>query len=160
MNRRLLLFAWLVLLGAAAPASAQVEKVAIRTTGISCGTCAAVSEIYLRRLAGVDAVKISLSNEAIMLAYRPGARFRPKDIRDTLKKTDVGVVQFQISARGRVEQRNCLRFLSAGGDRFVLATAAMVKPLDAGADVVVEGTLNDRADPMVLTVMNVRPAAP
>src|SRR5438128_12093591 len=99
------LFLTILLLAPAVQAFAQVEKVAIRTTGISCGTCAAVSEIYLRQLAGIDKIKISLSNEAIMVTYKPGAAFQPKDIRDALKKTDVGVVQFQISARGRVEEQ-------------------------------------------------------
>ena len=36
------------------PAVAQVEKVAMRTTGISCGVCAAVSEANFKRMAGVD----------------------------------------------------------------------------------------------------------
>ena len=37
---------------AAIPASAQVEKVEMHTVGISCGACAAISEVYLRRLDG------------------------------------------------------------------------------------------------------------
>src|SRR5439155_1971087 len=43
----------------ALPAAVQLEKVAIKTTGISCGTCAAVSEIYLRRLPSIDKINIS-----------------------------------------------------------------------------------------------------
>src|SRR5579863_3575430 len=81
---------------ASLPASAQVEKVAMRTTGISCGVCAGLSEVYFRRMPGIDAVKISLSKEAIMLTYKPGATFDPKAIRDLLRPMDVGVVQFQI----------------------------------------------------------------
>src|SRR5439155_27250481 len=56
----------------ALPAAAQVERVAVRTTGISCGTCAAVSEFYLRRLPSIDKVDISLKNEAVMVSYKPG----------------------------------------------------------------------------------------
>jgi copper chaperone CopZ len=145
-------------LAAAAPCAAQVEKVAVRTTGISCGTCAAVSEIYLRRLAGVDAVKISLSNEAVMLAYRPGAAFQPKQIRDALGRTAVGIVQFQIRVRGRVEQRDCVRFLAAGGERFLLTTSPGATLPAAGATVMVEGTLIDRANPMVLAVRSITAA--
>src|SRR6266699_6935100 len=53
------LYKHIVALGAltvitALPAAVQVEKVAIKTTGISCGTRAAVSEIYLRRLPSID----------------------------------------------------------------------------------------------------------
>src|SRR5207249_12084859 len=97
---KLILLLSLFALIAAAPAFAQVEKVAMRTTGISCGACAAVSEDYLRQLNGIDKIKISLSSEAIMVSYKPGATFQPKDIRDALKKTDVGVVQLQIRPCG------------------------------------------------------------
>src|ERR1041385_3504523 len=101
----------LVLFGAIAlPAMAQVDKVAIRTTGISCGTCAAVSEIYLKRLPNVDKVAISIKNEAVLVSYKAGATFQPKDLRDVLKKTEVGVTQFQISARGRVQEQAGKRF--------------------------------------------------
>src|ERR1041385_1991790 len=102
------------------PLHAQVERVAMRTTGISCGVCAAVSEVYLRQLGGVDQIKISLSQEAIMVAYKPGAAFRPKDIRQALKKTDVGVTQFQISVRGRLQDQGGKRFFVAGKEKFVL----------------------------------------
>src|SRR5207253_639182 len=70
----------------ALPATAQVDKVAIKTTGISCGTCAAVSEIYLKRLPAVDKVAISMKNEAVLVSYKTGASFQPKELRDILKK--------------------------------------------------------------------------
>src|SRR2546426_7079245 len=98
-NRFLLLSA--LFMGLASPAMAQVERVAIRTTGISCGTCAAVSEFYLRRLPSIDKVNISLKNEAVLVSYKPGSSFQPKDLREVFQKTDVGVTQIQISARGR-----------------------------------------------------------
>jgi copper chaperone CopZ len=152
-----LLLAQLVLLGSVVPVLAQVEKVAIRTTGISCGTCAAVSEIYLRRLAGIDTIKISLTNEAIMVSYKPGAAFRPKDLRDALKKTDVGVLQFQITARGRVLEQGGRRFFVAGRERFVLTSAPDAVHPPADAPVLIEAILDDRTDPMELKVMTVKP---
>jgi cation transport ATPase len=146
-----------ILLGSTAAASAQVEKVAIRTTGISCGTCAFVSEIYLRQLAGVDAIKISLTTEAILVSYKPGAVFLPQDLRAALKKTDVGVLQFQITARGRVEEQGRRRFFVAGRDRFVLTAAPGAAAIAVNSPVVVEAMLNDLADPMELKVMTVKP---
>jgi hypothetical protein len=154
---RQLLLAPLVLLGSVVPVLAQVEKVAIRTTGISCGTCAAVSEIYLRRLAGIDIIKISLTNEAIMVSYKPGAAFQPKDLRDALKKTDVGVLQFQITARGRVLEQGGRRFFVAGRERFVLTPAPDAVQPPANAPVLIEAMLDDRTDPMELKVMTVKP---
>ena len=161
MNRppHLLLFAF-ALLASAGSASAQVEKVAVRTTGISCGTCAAFSEIYLRRLAGVDSIKISLSTEAILVSYKTGAAFQPKEIRDVLKRTDVGVLQFQITARGRVLEQGDQRFFVAGRDRFLLAADADAPQPPPGSPVRIEAMLNDLADPMELKVMTVNPITP
>ena len=150
----------LVLLISAGSAFAQVEKVAVRTTGISCGTCAAFSEIYLRQLAGVDTIKISLSSEAILVSYKAGAAFQPKEIRDVLKRTDVGVVQFQISARGRVQEQAGSRFFVAGTQRFVLAAAPNAPQVPSDTAVLIEATLNDLVDPMELKVMTVKPIKP
>jgi len=145
-----------VVLGCAASLHAQVEKVAMRTTGISCGVCAAVSEVYLRQLGGVDKIKISLSQEAIMVSYKTGAAFRPKDIRDALKKTDVGVTEFQISARGQVRQQSGKRIFTAGKDVFLLVPSAG-PAVPADTTVVIEGILNDQTNPMELKVLTVKP---
>jgi len=146
------------ILGSAISLQAQVERVAMRTTGISCGMCAAVSEVYLRQLGGVDKIKISLSQEAIMVLYKPGAAFRPKDIRDALKKTDVGVTQFQISARGQVQQQNGKRLFIAGKDVFILVPSTGLS-VPADTPVVLEGILNDQTSPMELKVLTVNPIA-
>src|SRR5437016_13573245 len=141
----------------ASPAFAQVEKVAIRTTGISCGTCAAVSEFYLRRLPSVDKVNISLKNEAVLVSYKPGSSFQPKDLREVFQKTDVGVTQIQISARGRVQEQAGKRFFIAGKDKFLLMSAANSPQVPVNTPVTVEGVVNDRVDPMELRVMTVKP---
>src|SRR5437870_2474657 len=141
----------------ALPATAQVERVAIRTTGISCGTCAAVSEFYLRRLPSIDQVNISLKNEAVMVSYKPGSSFQPKDLREIFQKTDVGVNQMQISARGRVQEQAGKRFFIAGKDKFLLVTAANSPQVPANTPVAVEAVVNDRVDPMELRVMTVKP---
>jgi len=158
MKKALLLLPVLIL-GSAAFLPAQVERVAMRTTGISCGVCAALSEIYLRQLGGVDKIKISLSQEAIMVSYKPGGAFRPKDIRDALKKTDVGVTEFQIGARGQVQQQNGRRMFVAGKDVFLIvpSTAAPTVPVDV--PVVIEGILNDGTSPMEVKVLSVKPLA-
>src|SRR6266702_3075891 len=149
-----------LMLASVMPAFAQVEKVAMRTTGISCGVCAAVSEVYLRQLSGIDKIKISVSSEAIMVSYKPGATFQPKDIRDALKKTEVGVVQFQISARGRVQEQDGKRFFVAGAEKFVLQAVPSAPPVPSDTLVLIEGTVNDRSNPMELKVMTVKPIKP
>ena len=42
------------------------------TTGISCGACAGLSEIYFRRMPGIARITISLSKESITLFYKLG----------------------------------------------------------------------------------------
>jgi hypothetical protein len=145
------------LLMVALPATAQVEKAAIRTTGISCGTCAAVSELYLRRLPSIDKITISRKNEAVMVSYKPGATFQPKDLREALQKTDVSITQLQISARGRVQEQAGKRFFIAGKDRFLLVSAPNVPQIPPDTSVLIEAVVNDRTDPMELRIMTFKP---
>src|SRR5262245_29866205 len=141
----------------ALPATAQVEKAAIRTTGISCGTCAAVSELYLRRLPSIDKITISRKNEAVMVSYKQGATFQPKDLREALQKTDVGITQLQISARGRVQEQAGKRFFIAGKDRFLLVSAPNIPQIPPDTSVLIEAVVNDRTDPMELRIMTFKP---
>jgi hypothetical protein len=160
MRARAAFVAGLIVAVGAASASAQVEKAAMRTTGISCGTCAFVSEIYLSRLPGIDDITISKSQEAVMVSYKPGSRFRPQELRDALRKTDVGVVQLQISARGRAVDEAGQRVFVAGPDRFLLRENGNGPKIPVGPLMVIEGILDDRATPMTLKVLSVKPLRP
>jgi len=150
-------FPVVVMAAIALPATAQVEKVAIRTTGISCGTCAAVSELYLKRLPSIDKVAISMKTEAVMVSYKSGSTFQPKDLRDILKKTEVGVTQFQVSARGHVLDQAGKRFFIAGKDKFVLVSGSNSAQIPLNTPISIEAVVNDRVDPMELRVMTFKP---
>jgi copper chaperone CopZ len=146
-------------LALATSAVAQVEKVAMRTTGISCGVCAAVSELNFKRIPGVDKVKISLSQEAIMITYKPGAAFSTQQILDVLKPLDVGVTQLQIGARGRIQQESAQRFFIAGKDRFLIeGHSSSAAPLNS--PIRIEAVLKDRTGPMEINILNWAPASP
>jgi hypothetical protein len=150
-----------IILASAAPGLAQVEKVAMRTTGISCGVCAGLSEMSFRRIPGVDDVKISLSNEAIMLTYKPGTAFDPDGIRKILQQLQVGVNQFQVVVRGQLQEQGGKRWFIGGKDKFVVAETAPTAPkLIPNTPVLIEAILNDKANPMEVKVLNVRPASP
>ncbi len=137
---------------------AQVEKIAMRTTGISCGICAGLSEIYFRRLPGVDQVKISLKTEAIMLTYKPGAKFDPEAIRKVLEPLKVGVIQFQIGARGQVVENGGKKILMTGRDQFVLLDAIDSPEVPLRVPLRIEGILFDRSMPWEVKVLSVKPA--
>ncbi len=158
LQKHILLFAALTL-SSALPVFAQVEKAAMRTTGISCGVCAAVSEVNLRRMPGVDKVTISRSNESIMIAYKPGAPFLPAEIRKVLDPLNVGISQFQISAKGRVQDEGGKQVFVSGKDKFVLASAANTPKVPSATSGTIEGILNDRQSPMELKVLAFKPAA-
>jgi hypothetical protein len=147
----------LLIVGLAIPGLSQVEKAAIRTTGISCGVCAGLSEYYFKRMDGVDKVTISLSQEAITLSYKPDSAFDPGAIRRVLKSMEVGVVQLQINARGSVQEQNGKRFLVAGRNKFVVAAAGNAPGVPIGSPLSIEGTLNDRVEPIEVKILNFKP---
>ena len=91
-----------------------------------------------------------------MLTYKPGAVFSTQAIRDVLQPLNVGVVQFQINARGQVRQLGGKNFFAAGKDKFLLVdNPAVSVPRDT--PVIVEGILKDQVTPMQLKVLNFTP---
>jgi hypothetical protein len=136
------------------PGTAQVEKLAMRTTGISCGICAGLSEIYFRRLPGVDQVTISLRNEAILLTYKPGATVDPESVRKVLEPLKVGVVQFQVSLRGEIRETGGRQILQAGKDRFVVRDTIDSPVLPLNTPLHIEAILFDRVTPREVKVLD------
>ena len=109
-----MMFVVLLLIALQQPAFAQVDRVAMRTARLGCGLCAMFSEIYLKQLGTIDKIQISKSQEAVMITYKVGASFQPSELRNALKKTEVGVTQIQISARGRVQEQGGKQLFLAG----------------------------------------------
>ena len=154
-----ILLSFALTLAWAMPALAQVEKAVMRTNGISCGVCALVSEVHLRGIVGVDQVTISTSAESVVVSFKPGAPFQPAEIRDAIEGLNVSIVQFEVSVRGRVRDEGGKRFVLAGQDRFVLASAANAPKVPSGTPVVIEAILNDKLNPMELRVLAFEPIA-
>jgi hypothetical protein len=142
----------LALVGACGSAFAQIEKVTIRTTGISCGICAAVSEIKFRLMPGIGQVAISLPTESITLTYKPDAVFSPSDLRQVLQALEVGVVQFTVVARGRVVEETGRRFFVTAKNKFVLPTEKAAT-IPIGSPVRIEAVVYDYRHPMELKLL-------
>ena len=138
-------------------ASAQVDRVEILTSGISCGVCAVVSEIQFRRMPGVGRVDISLSNESITVSYGPDAEFSPQAIRRILQPLNVHVLQLRVWARGRIEESKKGDYLLVAGKyRFAFKSRAGIGPIPTGTPVFIEGIiLNERESPMELRALKV-----
>ena len=92
-----------------------------------------------------------------MISYRPGATFHPTAIREVLDPLGVGIAQVQISARGRVQEQGGKRFFVAGKNKFAVVAAANAPEIPSGTLVSVEAVVDDRSNPMGLTVMTVKP---
>ena len=112
-------------------------------------------EIALRRLDGVDKVSISISQQTFEVFYKPGASFRPADLRGAVGQADVSVVQFRIFGSGQVRQEGGKRFFVAGKDKFLLVDSPA---LPADTPLLILGTVNDSANPLELKVTDFKPA--
>jgi copper chaperone CopZ len=147
-----------VLLAAGLGASAQVEKVEILTSGVSCGVCAAVSEFHFRRMPGISKVAISLSNESITLTYKPDAEFSTQAIRQVLDPLKVDILRLRIEARGRVEDsKQGTSFFVAGRFKAALRLKAGMSAPPSGTPLSVEGILNEGVSPAELRVIKISP---
>ncbi len=151
-----LLFTLLATLTLVPPSGAQVESVAAKTKGLSCGVCGAIVELYLRRVPGIDRISMSMSKEILKVTYKEGGTFQPEAIRDALRKSQVEVLQFQISAKGEVREFGGQQFLIAGSDRFLLAPSPSSPKPPLNVPVRVEGIVNERASPKQLTILSVK----
>jgi len=137
--------------------SAQVNRVEILTSGISCGVCAVVSEIQFRRMPGVGKVDISLSNESITISYGPDAEFSPEAIHQILQPLNVHVLRLRIWARGRIEELKKGEYrLVTGRHKFAVKLRAGTGSIQTGTPVLIEGIiLNERVSPMELRAVKV-----
>lgn len=140
-----------LVLAAAMPAAAQVEKVEMHTVGISCGACAALSEVYLRRLDGIAKLSISKSGERVVVFYKPDARFRPDQLQQALGKTGVKVTEFRISARGQVLEEGGQKVFLAGNDKFMLLRSPHIPSVGPAS---LEATVDVETHPMRLDVIS------
>lgn len=113
-------------------------------------------EIALRRLDGVDKIAISIEKQLFAVTYKPGASFRPKELRDAVAQADVKVVRFHLSATGQVQQDGDRKFFLAGKDRFLLLDSGKQPP--AGGAVGIMALVDDSKNPMELKVDDFKPA--
>src|SRR5262247_1217554 len=111
-------------------------------------------EIALRRLDGIDKISISIAAQRFQLTYKPGATFRPREVRSAVATANVQVVAFRVSARGRVQEEGGRRYFLAGKERFLLLPSSPAIPSERL--VLIEGIVDDSAEPLQLKVLQVR----
>lgn len=150
-----------LLLLASVPLPAQILMAAMRTQGLSCGFCTALSEYNFRHIPGVQKVDISLSKEIIVISYgSSNVRFDPEAIRKVLKPWNVKVLQFQIRARGRIYHHESQRLFRTGSDVFRIPAAQNTSVVPDDSLIEVEGILNDRFSPKELRILTYKVISP
>jgi copper chaperone CopZ len=136
---------------------AQVEKVEILTSGISCGVCAAVSEVQFRRMEGIGNVTISLAKETITLHYKPDARFSVKEIEGVLEPLKVHILRMRMDARGFLEAgRDGKMLLVAGRNRIPVRLREGTGVIEAGTQLLLQGLIMGRGETMEYRVGQIR----
>ena len=135
---------------------AQIETAEILTSGVSCGVCAAVSEVQFRRMEGVGKVTISLPKESITLYYKPYAGFSVQAVQRVLDPLNVRILRIRITARGRLEDGpEGKKFLVVGRNRLLVRLPPGAGEISPGEHVVVEGLLIQSGETMECKVAKV-----
>ena len=111
-------------------------------------------EIAIGRLDGVEKVSISIPDQVFEVTYKPGAIFRPADLRAAAGQANVTVLQFHVRAQGQVQQEAGKRFFLAGKDKFLLVDA---DKLPLGVPLSIVGSVNDASKPNELKVTEFKP---
>jgi hypothetical protein len=70
----------------------------------------------------------------------------------------VGVLQFQIGARGRIQEESGRRVFIAGRDKFLVANDARSAGAPMSTPIRIEAILNDRVEPMEVKILDFQPA--
>jgi hypothetical protein len=107
-----------------------------------------------RRLAGVDEISISQSQQTTVVTFARGSHaFSPVDFRLALSEADVEVLRMEIEFCGAIERKTGERWITIAGTPVVLHGHAPADGIRC-----VTGRLNDRVAPHVLEVTRADPA--
>lgn len=136
---------------AAAPAFAQLDRVVAEAVkgDIDCLPCAVTIELYLKKVAGVNKVAVSMSKQLVAITFHEGAQFKPKEYREAIMMAEVRVATFHVSMRGKVDQQGGKMYFVAGPNRFLIAKPP--KDLPVGVPLGVMATVDDSTEPFSIT---------
>lgn len=91
-----------MLLLASAAANAELLEVRARLEGIGCASCLESLPERLKRIRGVEDVKIDPEKSTVEIRLAPGNRARLTAIRDQIQQDGTKVVEFTVDASGEV----------------------------------------------------------
>ncbi len=111
------------LLVLASPAAAQVNTVSVKVDGLVCAFCAYGLDKQLKRIEGVEDVKVYLDAGRVDLKFKQGVAVALEDIPPTIKQAGYTPREIRVEATGRLLDWNGRPALSVepGSTRFLLA---------------------------------------
>jgi len=155
MNRMMRAGAILLFVLTTAPvASAQIRKVAIKVDGLACAFCAYGLEKSLKKIEGVENVKVYVDAGRAELQLKPRTAVALEDIPPTVKQAGYTPREIRIEATGRLLDWNGALALSVepGNTRFLLGENkkrqelhASLKEQATGALVTISGLIRQEA---------------
>jgi copper chaperone CopZ len=114
---------FLPLLEAAEPARAEYLRIQVRVYGLDCEVCARGVSASMRRLAGVDEVKVSLKSGMLDITLARGNNLKLSDLRKRVRANGFRTMEATVTAVGKF---NGSRFDVLGvGESFDLGSRAL-----------------------------------
>jgi cation transport ATPase len=137
--------------------SAQIEEVKIGIEGLTCNLCAITLERSLRRVSGVENVRVEVGDEAVAVRLKAGVPFNREQLNAAVKNAGQQARDFELLLRAAVRQQDGRYTLEPAGLRqlFVVheASAGRLTTL-VGKTVLARAKVSQRS-PLELELMDV-----
>lgn len=116
----------------------------------------------MKRLEGVESVKVNLKEKAAEVQLRPSVAFNPKPFRDAIVKAGYQVREIVLGIRGRLEQRGAsLTILPDGSKQAFQLTSPPPAPAKPGERAEMRVKLTDESKvPMRVELEDFRAVTP
>lgn len=80
-------------------ASAQVSKVSLQASGLTCSMCSKAVKNALEKVAFVDNVQVDIKNQQYSLTFKPEARVDPDALQGAVEEAGFSVARMVVEAR-------------------------------------------------------------
>jgi copper chaperone CopZ len=97
--------------------SAQIEEVKIGIEGLTCNLCAITLERSLRRVDGVEDVRVEVGDEAVTVRLKAGVPFNLEQLNTAVKNAGQQARDFELRLRAAVRQQDGRYSLEPAGVR-------------------------------------------
>jgi copper chaperone CopZ len=97
------------------PASAQFREIDIRFEGIGCASCLESLPGRLKRMRGVESVKVDAQRSIVELRLAAENRVRLEQVRDAIEQDGTKAMSARVVVQGIVEREGDIWILRPGG---------------------------------------------